>query len=255
MPDASPEPLSETLKRMPDGFYHRGAEVTRLEAFVDASFAFALSLLAISGNTMPNSTAALLLSLKGVPAFAASFLLLIQFWRAHAGWSRRYGLDDPRSQWLSLLLIFLLLIFVYPLHMVFSSFFALLSGGALPQKFDMQSLSGFRALFVTFGVAFFSMGMVITLLYANALKQAASLRLTAREQTLTKLIVRQWAVIPMVSMVSIILAIFLPESLRTSIWIGLPGYLYFVVNGFSIYTYRKIRRVNAQMANDNATGS
>lgn len=246
----TPEQLPEKLKLMPDGFYHRGAEVTRLEAFVDASFAFALTLLAISGNNMPHSTEALLESLKGVPAFAASFLLLIQFWRAHASWSRRYGLDDSRSQWLSLLLIFLLLIFVYPLHMVSSSFFALLSGGMLPLKFEMQSLLGLRALFVTFGVAFFSMGMVITLLYANAVKQAQLLRLTARELALTKLVVRQWAVIPAISLVSIIMAIYLPDSLRTSIWIGLPGYLYFFINGFSIYTYRKMKLINAQMQDD-----
>ncbi len=37
----------------------RGDKVTRLEAFVDASFAFALTLLVIAGDSIPGSVAEL----------------------------------------------------------------------------------------------------------------------------------------------------------------------------------------------------
>ena len=59
------------LRRMPDGFLERGAQVTRLEAFVDAAFAFAVTLLVISLDAIPDSIPALMVAMKGVPAFAA----------------------------------------------------------------------------------------------------------------------------------------------------------------------------------------
>ena len=40
---------------MSDGFRERGAQVTRLEAFVDAAFAFSLTMLVISTNDVPRS--------------------------------------------------------------------------------------------------------------------------------------------------------------------------------------------------------
>lgn len=49
------------------------------------------------------------------------------FWHAHYSWSRRYGLEDGGSTTLSLVLVFLALIFVHPLRMVFGSFCAWLS--------------------------------------------------------------------------------------------------------------------------------
>src|SRR3546814_7073413 len=47
--------------RMADGFVHRGRQVTRLETFVDAAFAFAVTLLVISIDEIPDSRAALVL--------------------------------------------------------------------------------------------------------------------------------------------------------------------------------------------------
>jgi uncharacterized membrane protein len=229
--------------RMDDGFYHRGAEVTRLEAFVDASFAFALSLLVIAGNDMPRSTDDLFNSLKTIPAYGASFLLLIEFWRSHANWSRRYGLDDGYSQRLSLLLIFLVLIFVYPMNMVFGSLFSVLSNGYLPLRFAVHDASDFRLLFVTFGVAFFSMGLVMALLYGNALAKAEALGLDALEQALTKLTLKRWMIVPTVAGISILLAIFLPRSLDQTLWMGLPGFVYFTLNISSVYLSRVERRL------------
>ena len=40
-----------------DGFRLRGQSVTRLETFVDAAFAFALTLLVIAGDDLPDSFA------------------------------------------------------------------------------------------------------------------------------------------------------------------------------------------------------
>ncbi len=73
MPGASPEGRRE------DGFRVRGGVTTRIEAFVDAASAFVLTLLIISFGALPDSVDAMLLALKGVPAFALIFLLIGAF--------------------------------------------------------------------------------------------------------------------------------------------------------------------------------
>src|SRR5690606_676829 len=122
---AGPDEARET--RMGDGFVHRGRNVTRLEAFVDAAFAFAVTLLVISIDAIPDSRHALVLALKAVPSFAACFAMIAMFWAAHARWSKRYGFDDTASTVLSLLLVFVVLVYVYPLRLQFGVFFAWIS--------------------------------------------------------------------------------------------------------------------------------
>lgn len=78
-------------------FHHRGKEMTRLETFADASFAFAITLLVISVGKIPQNSEELILALKKVPAFALSFASIIWFWIGHRKWSRRYGLEDNLS--------------------------------------------------------------------------------------------------------------------------------------------------------------
>ena len=118
------EPGDTSVPRMADGFLHRGRQVTRLEAFVDAAFAFAVTLLVISIDAIPDSREALVVALKAVPSFAACFAMIAMFWAAHARWSRRYGFDDAASTTLSLLLVFVVLVYVYPLRLQFGVFFA-----------------------------------------------------------------------------------------------------------------------------------
>src|SRR3546814_19817903 len=96
---------------MADGFVHRGRQVTRLEAFVDAAFAFAVTLLVISIDAIPDSRAALVVALKAVPSFAACFAMIALFWAAHARWSRRYGFDHAPCNVVSLLLVFVVVVY------------------------------------------------------------------------------------------------------------------------------------------------
>lgn len=94
------------------------AEGARLDNFVDGAFAFAVTLLLISGATLPRDVAALEYALRGVPAFAACFAQLAWFWHAHVRWRDNVRLTDRSSLLLSLLLVFFALIFVFPLHLV-----------------------------------------------------------------------------------------------------------------------------------------
>src|SRR6266404_6678168 len=84
------------LNRLPrlGGFRLRGIEMTRLETFIDAAFAFAISMLVIAAQQIPDNIQALLGAFRNVPTFVCSIAVLGIFWRGHWLWSRRYGLED-----------------------------------------------------------------------------------------------------------------------------------------------------------------
>lgn len=96
------------------------AESARLDNFVDGAFAFAITLLVISGASLPRNVAALEHALRGIPAFAACFAQLAIFWHGHVRWRDTVQLADGTGLRLSLLLVFFALIFVFPLHLVYA---------------------------------------------------------------------------------------------------------------------------------------
>ena len=139
--------LPKNLDALPrlKGFRLRGLEMTRLESFVDAAFAFAVTMLVIAGQQVPDDVLTLLKAFKEVPVFAASIAVLAIFWRGHWLWSRRYGLEDTISIWISWALIFTILIYVYPLKLVFGGMFYALSDGALGRALSVQTVGQGRA--------------------------------------------------------------------------------------------------------------
>jgi len=92
--------LPENLDALPrlDGFRLRGIEMTRLETFIDAAFAFAVTMVVIAADRVPDDIDTLLAAFKNVPTFVASVIVLGIFWRGHWLWSRRYGLEDGVSR-------------------------------------------------------------------------------------------------------------------------------------------------------------
>lgn len=215
--------------RRPDGFIERGDKVTRLETFVDAAFAFAVSMLVISVGSVPDSIAELKDALKNVPAFAASFALIMVFWRGHEDWSRRYGLDDPTTARLSILLVFLVLVFVYPLRILFGGFFAWITNGWLPTPVYIETLDDLRWFFGSFAVAFGSMGLLMAALTAHAQRCADALGLDAGERLATRMELWRWLLIPSVASLSLALTLLLQPGVPN--WLGgLPGMMYFLLN-------------------------
>ena len=213
-----------------DGFRDRGAQATRLEAFVDAAFAFALTLVVIAGNDIPASVDELVLAMKAVPAYAACFLLIMRCWSAHADWSRRYGLDDATSRRLSVLLVFLVLIFVYPMRMVFSSLFNALTVGYLPTGFTINSVADVPAMFIMFAVAFGLLGAVMTALNWHAWRQRDALSLSLHEQAQTRFEIMNWGAVPVVAILSLVLALAIPARKESGVWLGMPGFVFFLLN-------------------------
>lgn len=198
----------------------RETQTTRLETFVDAAFAFALTMLVISVDAIPGTFEELAEALKGVPAFAASFAIVVMFWHGHYRWSRRFGLEDGRSVVLSLLLVFLVLVFLYPLRLMMSGALNSMTGGWLPSELKITQLSHVRMFFVLYGLAFALMSGVLLALNARVLRLDLAPPLNAVDRVTARLEVEAWAVLASMGAVSALLAATLPPGLVVvSVWL------------------------------------
>ncbi|PZQ18633.1 MAG: DUF1211 domain-containing protein [Rhodanobacter denitrificans] len=203
----------------------RSAQPTRLEAFVDAAFAFALTLLVISIDTIPESIGDLTAALKGVPAFALSFAVIAMFWYQHARWSRRYGSDRLAVTLLSLVLVFLVLIYVYPLKIVFSAAMTTLSGGWLPSTTRIDSLADLVLVYRVYGLGWSAMWLCIVGLYWVAARDGEPTPERAADIAAN---VAVGGVAIATGLVSVLIAGLLPAERS---WVhGLPGIVYVAMN-------------------------
>ena len=212
----------------PDGFRERGAQVTRLETFVDAAFAFAVTLLVIAAGSLPESTTDLVAALERIPAFAAAFALIAIFWSAHDTWSRRYGLADRTTTVLSLVLVFLVLIYVYPLRMLFESFFTWVSAGRLGDGAGVRTLDDVRTMFVAYGLCFATLAGVIVALYLHAWHRRDVIGLDAHERAETLAHAATYGLFIAIAVVSVAVAVLMPPP-QANWMVGLPGACYFAM--------------------------
>jgi uncharacterized membrane protein len=188
----------------------RQHQTTRLETFVDAAFAFALTMLVISVDSIPQSFDELMNALKGVPAFAASFAITVAFWHGHYRWSRRFGLEDGWSVVLSLVLVFLML----------SGALNSISGGWLPSELEITTLSHVRSFFVLYGLAFALMSGVLLALNAHVLRLETTPPLGFTERLAARIEIEVWAILAAMGAISALLATLLPPRLvSVSVWL------------------------------------
>ncbi len=208
-----------------DGFVDRGALTTRTETFVDAAFAFAVTLLVVMVDAVPGNVDELRNAFKAVPAFAASFAIIAMFWYSHHRWSRRFGLEDGVTVMLSLLLVFLVLVYVYPLRMLTASLFHWLSGGWLAAGFSLNSARDLLDIYVAYGFGFAALSGVLWLLYMHAWRLRDRLGLSAEERIGTRIELRANALIASTGLLSAVVALTLPA--RDSVWLLMaPGLCY-----------------------------
>lgn len=200
------------------GFRMRGLETTRLDTLIDAGFAFALSFLAIAQDDLPSSLAELVGGLKAVPALILSFLVLMVFWLDHRRWSRRYGIETKLSVLLSVSLVFGLLIYIFPLRMLFESMFDFLTNGYLPFDFELNTEADARQFFVLYASGFLMMTLLVAGHYWVAVRKRLDLGLNRFELLETQFALAGWLIASGFAVLSITLASTLP--IRQIHWAG-----------------------------------
>ncbi len=162
------------------GFRLRGQEIARLESFSDAVFGFALSLLVVSLD-VPKTCTDLIATMRGFPAFALCFLFLALIWNGHYKFCRRYGLDDGTTRFLTCVMLFLVLFYVYPLKFLFNFSITALFFGGSAQPIAMTQLQ-FSTLLVIYGLGFAAVYLAMMLLYLHAYRLRDALKLTELEK-------------------------------------------------------------------------
>ena len=193
-------------------FPRRGEQMTRLETFADAAFAFSAALLAISIDEVPASFDELIVALQGAPAFAASMLVILLFWHAHQRWSDRYGLEDTPSVYLTFSLIMLVMIYVYPLKILMETGFSFLSNGWFPSEFEFETYHQFRTLVSLYGVGFILLCSIMAGLYLHAWRIREGLNMGEEEafDTLSEMV--RWLFPVVFASVVIVLIWLVPDD-------------------------------------------
>lgn len=193
---------------LPEKYFRwRGGEITRLEAFCDVVFGFALTLLVVSLE-VPRNYAELMTAMRGFVPFAVCFAQLVLIWRGHYMFSRRYGLEDPLTVFLNVSLLFVVLFYVYPLKFVFTFLFLQIIGAAPPGSLDETQASVVMRIYA---VGFAAVFILFALMYAHAYKFRRALGLTPAEEQETRNEVQENILMAMIAALSFGLAIRRPD--------------------------------------------
>jgi len=195
-------------------FRWRGAEISRLEGFSDAVFAFAVTLLVVSLE-VPRSFHELMGVLHGFAAFGVCFAMLALVWFYHCQFFRRYGLQDRWATFLNCALLFFVLFYVYPMKFLAMAMFA---------GVEAISAHDIRTIFVVYGFGYAAVFTTFALMYWHAWRQRDALALDDIERARTRRVLINKLAMVVIGLGSVSLALVLPER-----HIGWAGYFYFII--------------------------
>lgn len=198
-------------------FRNRAREVTRLEAFSDIVFGFALTLLVVSLE-VPKTFGQLMHEMRGFPGFAICFAMLLWLWHAHHTFFRRYGLTDGYTIVLNTILLFLVLFYVYPLKFLFAVVTGAFERNPVATREDVVTL------FTIYGLGFAGIFLLFVFLYLHAIGMKEHLKLTAAELLTTRMYLYMYMSYVAIGVLSTVVAM-----TATNSWIGWAGWVYFLI--------------------------
>src|SRR2546423_11934975 len=211
-------------------FRMRGTMPSRLDAFSDVVFGFALTLLVVSLE-VPKTFDELIIAMRGFVPFAICFTLLLFIWYSHYRFFRRYGLHDPFTIILNSVLLFVTLFYVYPVKFLFS----LLTGQTHIKNIEtVIRQNEIPILMAIYGLGYAAVYLLFALLYLHAYRMRRQLELTRTELLDTRSMAYESFALMTIGLFSALIA-----SVSKPQYAGLSGFIYMLI-GPTITVFRSV---------------
>jgi hypothetical protein len=213
----------------------RSHEPSRLETFSDAVFAFAVTLIIVSLE-VPKTFDELFETMKGVFGFAACFAVLFNIWNTQNLFFRRFGLKDKYTVGLNAILLFVVLVYAYPLKFLFGLLFDDNLFGSSGHMHEMITEGDIPKLMTIYGAGYVAISLLFALMYYNAKRYASELKLTDKEIFATNSQIGSNVVSIFVGTIATLLAWILPSHSA-----GYSGFFYLTLTfAFTLwFSYRR----------------
>ncbi len=183
--------------------------ISRIEAFSDAVFAFAATLLVVSFGT-DDSFSLIEVKATSFITFGVSFFVLVALWSVHYNFFRRTDYMDNWIIALNAVLLFVVLYYVFPLKSLLDTW---LGGNGL-------NIEDFSSLFQLYSLGFLMIFLCVSLMYLRTYKKTKSI-----ENALKLLFYgRHFAIYAFVAFLSIAIA-----KLQIGLRFALPGIIYAIL--------------------------
>jgi len=226
--------IKDQLVGLDPRFRYRGLNQTRIETFSDAVFAVAFTLVVLS-TTVPETFVELRKSIKDIIPSFICIVLIVVIWYQHYIYFLRYGLQNTKTVVVNTFLLFLLLIYVYPLKFL-ARFLVEFYSGLIFGRPDNNinnfggDLNGdnMTLLMTAYGAGATLIFMAMTWLYREAYKRRAELELNDYEAFSTKMGMWQNLLMSAIPFLSTVIAFLHPFG---------EGAVNFAIAGFTYMLY------------------
>jgi len=220
------------------------AASARVEAFSDAVFAFAATLLVVSLE-VPGTVVELERVLLGFVPFTLSFGALVLLWSVHRAFFRRFPLGDRTTVALNACLLFVVLYYVYPLKFLAQGVATMFFGATVGGGGRIESFSELARLFAWYGAGFAALFLLVAALYRHGARRAPAVGLNEAARREALFLARHYLIFVGVGLLSVLLAL-----ADLGVRFALPGWIYALLGPLcalhGVWNGRRERRLAAR---------